>query len=76
MLGLGQRVGIEGFFCVVKNNIDLKMEPEWYFTSKELETYMEIAMQKRWVTGEVGMRLEAFVITGCDPVSTCALHHT
>ncbi|KAJ7785380.1 hypothetical protein B0H14DRAFT_2630594 [Mycena olivaceomarginata] len=57
------------FFCVVKNNVDFKMEPEWYFTSKELETYMEIATQKRWVTGEVGMRLEAFVIAGCDPVN-------
>ncbi|KAJ7797721.1 hypothetical protein B0H13DRAFT_2392032, partial [Mycena leptocephala] len=45
------------------------MEPEWYFTSRELENYMEIATRKRWVTGEVGMKLEAFAIAGCDPVN-------
>ncbi|KAJ6472628.1 hypothetical protein C8R45DRAFT_786362, partial [Mycena sanguinolenta] len=70
MFGLGQRVGIEGFFCIVRNNVDFKMDPEWYFTSKELEMYMEIATRKRWVTGEVGMKLEAFAVAGCDPAST------
>ncbi|KAJ7859657.1 hypothetical protein B0H14DRAFT_2577084 [Mycena olivaceomarginata] len=34
------------FFCVVRNNISFKMEPEWYFMSKELENYMEIATRK------------------------------
>ncbi|KAJ7793218.1 hypothetical protein B0H14DRAFT_2197307, partial [Mycena olivaceomarginata] len=66
MFGLGQRVGIEGFFCIVKNNVEFKMELEWYFTSQELENYMEIATRKRWVTGEIGMKLEAFAIAGCD----------
>ncbi|KAJ7229516.1 hypothetical protein B0H12DRAFT_1029962 [Mycena haematopus] len=75
MFSLGQRVGIEGFFCIVKNNVEFKMSPEWYFTSKELENYMEIATRKRWVTGEVGMKLEAFAIAGCDPVSKCSVSH-
>ncbi|KAJ7175578.1 hypothetical protein C8R46DRAFT_891064 [Mycena filopes] len=70
MFGLTQRIGVEGFFCVVRNNVEFKAAPEWYFTSKELETYMEIATRKRWVTGEVGMKLEAFAIAGCDTVST------
>ncbi|KAJ7836756.1 hypothetical protein B0H14DRAFT_2589497 [Mycena olivaceomarginata] len=69
MFGLDQRVSIEGIFCIVWNNIEFKMEPEWYYTSKELEQYMEIVTRKRWVTGEVGMKLEAFAIAGCDPVN-------
>ncbi|KAJ7692023.1 hypothetical protein B0H14DRAFT_2419927 [Mycena olivaceomarginata] len=72
LFALSQRVGAEAFFCVVKNNVEFKMEPEWYFTSPALEQYMEIATRKKWVTGEVGMKLEAFAIAGCDPASTQA----
>ncbi|KAJ7885038.1 hypothetical protein B0H14DRAFT_2564009 [Mycena olivaceomarginata] len=46
MFSLGQCVGVKGFFCIVRNNILFKMEPEWYFTSKELKNYMEIATRK------------------------------
>ncbi|KAF8200637.1 hypothetical protein K438DRAFT_1582710, partial [Mycena galopus ATCC 62051] len=73
MFRIGQRVSIEGFFCIVRNNVEFKMGPEWFFTSKDLEQYMEIVMHKRWITGEVGMKLEAFAIAGCDPVSTCTV---
>ncbi|KAJ7192580.1 hypothetical protein GGX14DRAFT_479933 [Mycena pura] len=66
---LAQRVGVEGFFCIVKNNVHFRMDPEWYFTSRELEQYMEIATSKKWVTGEVGMKLEAFAVAGCDPAN-------
>ncbi|KAJ7705040.1 hypothetical protein B0H17DRAFT_1193522 [Mycena rosella] len=45
------------------------MAPEWYFTSAELENYMPIATRKKWDTGEVGMKLKAFAIAGCDPVN-------
>ncbi|KAK7016039.1 hypothetical protein R3P38DRAFT_2542991 [Favolaschia claudopus] len=66
LFGAGQRVGLEGFFCIVRNNVDFKMDPEWYFTSKELEGYMEVVTRKKWSTSEVGMKLEAFAIAGCD----------
>ncbi|KAK7052794.1 hypothetical protein R3P38DRAFT_2502945 [Favolaschia claudopus] len=75
LFGAGQRVGLEGFFCVVRNNVDFKMDPEWYFTSKELENYMPIVTQKKWVTGEVGMKLEAFAIAGCDPANMLRTAH-
>ncbi|KAK6980889.1 hypothetical protein R3P38DRAFT_3334080 [Favolaschia claudopus] len=75
MFGVGQRVGIEGFFVLVRNNVDFKMEPEWYFTSKELENYMEIVTRKKWSTSEVGMRLEAFAIAGCDPANMLRTTH-
>ena len=69
MVGLGHRVGIEGFFCIVRNNADFNTKPQWYFTSPELESYMQIACRKRWDTAEIGMKIEAFAIAGCDVLS-------
>ncbi|KAJ6544873.1 hypothetical protein DFH09DRAFT_1321729 [Mycena vulgaris] len=69
MTSLGNCVGMEGFFCVVRNNAEFHMSPEWYFTSPELEGYMPIATRKTWDTGEVGMKLEAFAVAGCQAVN-------
>ncbi|KAJ6565150.1 hypothetical protein DFH09DRAFT_875236, partial [Mycena vulgaris] len=63
---LAYRVGVEGFFVVVRNSTDFHMPPYWYFTSPELERYMPLAVRKRWDTGEVGARIEAFSVAGCD----------
>ncbi|KAF7334097.1 hypothetical protein MVEN_02315500 [Mycena venus] len=64
--GLSTRVGVEGLFCIVRNNADFHMEPQWFFSTPELEQYMPIATRKKWDTGHVGMKLEAFAIAGCD----------
>ncbi|KAJ7802674.1 hypothetical protein B0H14DRAFT_3488258 [Mycena olivaceomarginata] len=66
LVGLNSRVGAEGFFCIVRNNTDFHIKPQWYFTSPELEDYMRIAARKTWNTEEVGSKLEAFAIAGCD----------
>ncbi|KAJ6609005.1 hypothetical protein B0H10DRAFT_1696730, partial [Mycena sp. CBHHK59/15] len=66
MSALATRVGIEGFFCIVRSNTEFHMAPEWYFSSAALENYMPIAMRKKWDTGEVGMKVEVFAIAGCD----------
>ena len=42
------------------------MEPQWYFTSPELRDYMSIAVRNRWDIGDVGAKIEAFAIAGCD----------
>jgi hypothetical protein len=47
------------------------MKLNWYFTSPEFEEYMKIAVRKRWDTSEVGAKLEAFTMAGCDVVSAC-----
>jgi hypothetical protein len=52
------------------------MEPEWFFTRPELENYMEFAAAKRWDTGQVGAKLEAFAIAGCDAASASSCDHT
>jgi hypothetical protein len=62
-------VGVEGFFVVVRSNTDFNCEPFWFFTSGELKQYMPLAIRKRWDTAEVGMKLEAFVLAGCDSMS-------
>jgi hypothetical protein len=64
-------VGVEGFFCIVRSSSDYHMKPNWYFTSPEFEEYMKIAVRKRWDTSEVGAKLEAFAVAGCDVVSAC-----
>ncbi|KAJ7753382.1 hypothetical protein DFH07DRAFT_960222 [Mycena maculata] len=69
MIGLGTRVGVEGFFCIVRNSPDFHMQPQWFFTSRELEQYMPIATRRKWATVEVGLKVEAFCIAGCDVVN-------
>ncbi|KAJ7743994.1 hypothetical protein B0H14DRAFT_2406887 [Mycena olivaceomarginata] len=73
---LSKRVGIEALFCVFRNNAEFFMEPEWFFTRPELENYMEFAAAKRWDTGQVGAKLEAFAIAGCDAASASSCDHT
>ncbi|KAJ7635959.1 hypothetical protein DFH06DRAFT_1002820 [Mycena polygramma] len=69
MCGLSTRVGVEGFFCIVRNSADFHIAPQWFFTSRELEEYMPIATRKKWVTAEVGTKVEAFAVAGCDVLS-------
>ncbi|KAJ7033890.1 hypothetical protein C8F04DRAFT_957094 [Mycena alexandri] len=69
MCGLSTRVGVEGFFCIVRNSADFHIAPQWFFTSRELEQYMPIATRKKWVTAEVGTKVEAFAVAGCDVLS-------
>jgi hypothetical protein len=62
-------VGIEGFFCIVRNSADYHMKPHWYFTSPALENYMKIAVRKKWDTSVVGAKIEAFALAGCEITS-------
>ncbi|KAJ7765983.1 hypothetical protein B0H14DRAFT_2243626, partial [Mycena olivaceomarginata] len=64
--GLALRVGVEGFFVIVRSNTDFNSDPYWFFTSAELRHYMPLAIRKRWDTAEVGVKLEAFSVAGCD----------
>ncbi|KAH9483800.1 hypothetical protein JR316_0003277 [Psilocybe cubensis] len=44
------------------------MAPQWHFTFESLEKYMKVAT-KSWATHDVGTRIEAFAIAGCDPIN-------
>jgi hypothetical protein len=67
--GLALCVGVEGFFVIVRSNTDFYSDPYWFFTSAELRHYMPLAIRKRWDTAEVGVKLEAFSVAGCDAMS-------
>ncbi|KAJ6555542.1 hypothetical protein B0H10DRAFT_2241314 [Mycena sp. CBHHK59/15] len=67
--GLGTQWGIEVFLCIVCNNSEFHMAPEWFFTIPELEKYMMIVTRRKWDTAEVGSKAEAFAVAGCDPVN-------
>ncbi|KAF8151053.1 hypothetical protein B0H34DRAFT_862538 [Crassisporium funariophilum] len=68
IVALKGRVGIEAFVCFVRNTADFHMQPQWVFTDPALEEYMKIAVpiRKPWDTAEVGAKLEAFAIAGCN----------
>ena len=69
MVGLNDRVGIEGFFCIVRTSPDFHMRPQFYFTSPELEEYMRIAVRRKWDTIEIGTKVEAFAVAGSNVLS-------
>lgn len=56
------------FFCLVRNTTMYHIRPQWYFTSEALENYMKLAT-KKWTTHDVGTKVEAFSIAGCDALS-------
>ena len=69
MTGLTYHVGVEGFFCIVQNSPEYHMKLYWYFTSLALKEYMMIVVHRQWDTSEVGTKLEAFAVAGCNVVS-------
>ncbi|KAJ3501325.1 hypothetical protein NLJ89_g9385 [Agrocybe chaxingu] len=68
---LNMRVGVEAFFCVVRNTPDYHMDPIWFFTSKAMKNYMPIAVPIRTACdfSHVGTKLEAFAIASCDTIN-------
>jgi hypothetical protein len=71
LTGLNFRVGIEGFFCIVRSSPDFHMHPYIYYTTPALEDYMKIVIRKRWDTTEVGAKIEAFAVAGSNVLSMC-----
>ncbi|KAJ7683511.1 hypothetical protein B0H14DRAFT_3535116 [Mycena olivaceomarginata] len=69
MHGLSYHVGMAGFFCFVQDSTDFHIEPQWYFTSPELERYLPLAVGRKWEQAKVGPQLEAFAIAGCDTMN-------
>ncbi|KAI0697794.1 hypothetical protein BC835DRAFT_1413472 [Cytidiella melzeri] len=63
MIGLDNRVGIQGMFCIVRSSTVFAMDPRWFFTSTELEKYLEIAVRK-WDTPKIGAQMEAYAVAG------------
>ena len=65
------RVGVEGFFCIVRNTPTYHMEPKWFFSSQALMDYIKIPVpvEKPWDLAYVAAKLEAFAIAGCDSTS-------
>ncbi|KAL1724899.1 hypothetical protein EV714DRAFT_278081 [Schizophyllum commune] len=64
--GLRDRVGVEALCIVVRSKPNFYMQPLVFFTCKELEEYMRIAVP-RWDSVRVSTLLESFAVSGCDP---------
>ena len=59
------RCGIEGVFCVVRDNIEYEFRPQWFFTSPEINSFLAGGLPA-WDLNVIAMDLEAFSINGCD----------
>ena len=57
------RCGIEGIFCVVRDNTEYDFGPQWFFTSPEIDTFLAGA-NPAWDINVIAMDLEAFGIAG------------
>ncbi|THG93050.1 hypothetical protein EW026_g8073 [Hermanssonia centrifuga] len=62
--GLDTRVGVQAMFCVVRSSSDFAMKPRWYFSSSDLEKYLEIAVRKRFEAKQVGALMEVYAVAG------------
>lgn len=49
---------------MVKADVDFTMNPQFYWTSRELEKAMSLIVRKKWDTVRVGAKLEAFAVAG------------
>lgn len=59
------RCGIEGIFCVVRDNVEYEFGPQWFFTSPEIDSFLADLLPS-WDLNVIAMELEAFSVTGCD----------
>ncbi|KAL0572556.1 hypothetical protein V5O48_009413 [Marasmius crinis-equi] len=63
---LCRRVGMEGFFMLIRSRFDITIPPQWYCTNTKLENYLALAVKGPWDLGMFIGRCEAFVLAGCD----------
>ncbi|EKM49344.1 uncharacterized protein PHACADRAFT_106988, partial [Phanerochaete carnosa HHB-10118-sp] len=64
ILDLDNRIGVKGFFCLVRSTTDFATEPQWWFSSADLERFLSVGWRKRWDSKQIGTMVEAFAIAG------------
>ncbi|OBZ67744.1 hypothetical protein A0H81_12133 [Grifola frondosa] len=68
--GASCRDGIDGFYCLFSNTPDFRMEPRWYFTKKEIASFLQGGVvHKGFDLDRIGALAEAFAVAGCDYMS-------
>ncbi|TFK59028.1 hypothetical protein BDN72DRAFT_906209 [Pluteus cervinus] len=66
LVALQRRAGVQAMVCIFRNTAAYVMDLQWFFTNPEIKPYLPMAVGRRWDTSQVGARLEAFAIAGCD----------
>ena len=62
LLLLKCRCGVEGFFCIARNNTEYELYHDWFFSDPELDTYLLAAIEA-WDAGLIRNRLETFSLS-------------
>ncbi|OSD00279.1 hypothetical protein PYCCODRAFT_1469608 [Trametes coccinea BRFM310] len=68
MLALQARVGIQGFYCIVRSTAAYQMRPHFFFTDRALDTFLRGAI-RGFQPETIGSLAEAFSIAGLDYLS-------
>ena len=67
------RCRIEGIFCIVRDNTEYELLPQWFFTSPEIDTSLARALPA-WNTNVIALKLEAYGITECNVFCESTVH--
>ena len=59
LLLLKCRCGVDGFFCVARNNEEYYLHEDWFFTDPEIHSYL-VASVESWDATEISSRLETY----------------
>ena len=70
--GLKDRVGIEGFLCIVKSDPEFVLEAKWWFSSPDLETYLNSTVNGRWDSIHISHKVEQFATKGGCMIGECS----
>ncbi|OSD00685.1 hypothetical protein PYCCODRAFT_1469127 [Trametes coccinea BRFM310] len=68
MLGLQARVGIQGFYCIVRSTTAYQLTPRIFFTNRSLDTFLRGAI-RGFQPETIASLSEAFSIAGLDYMS-------
>lgn len=62
-------MGVDGFFCLVRSNLEFRMTPRWFFSNDGLDPFLR--KTRRFDPDAIGVLAESFCLAGSDYLCTC-----
>ncbi|EKM60054.1 uncharacterized protein PHACADRAFT_26077 [Phanerochaete carnosa HHB-10118-sp] len=74
ILDLDNRIGVKGFFCLVRSITESAIKLRWWFSSADLKRFLSIGWHKWCDSKQIGMMVEAFTIAGSFVLGASQYH--
>lgn len=65
MLLLKCRCGVDGFFCLARNNTAYELPQDWFFSDPDIDAYFITALDG-WDKCAISRSLERFSLSACE----------